>query len=135
MKKATSDYIHELIPESLDTVPFHSQVNWVERLVACNLPLHLAVHKIRDAKAIPLDYVELHNHSYPEINIILGDDDTFLFKVQLGDDVYHVNSSSSIWIPAGMDHSIVAVSGSGYYVCLILKGDAGLTYESLTGKP
>jgi quercetin dioxygenase-like cupin family protein len=133
MNTTASEYIHKLIPESLDAVPFHSQVKWIERLVANNLPYHLAVHKITGAEAMPYEYVEMHNHSYPEINIILGDDDSFEFKVHLGNNVYQVKSPSTIWIPAGMDHFIVAVNGSGYYICLILKENANITYESLTG--
>ena len=76
----------------------------------------------------------MHNHSYPELNIILGDDETFEFKVHLGTNVYQVKSPSTIWIPAGMDHCIVAVNGSGYYVCIIFKERANVTYESLTGQ-
>ncbi len=134
MNTPASEYIHKLIPESLDAVPFHSQVNWIERLVAHNVPFHLAVHKITAAKETPVEYVEMHNHSYPELNIILGDDEAFEFKVHLGTNVYQVKSPSTIWIPAGMDHFIVAVNGSGYYICIIFKESANVTYESLTGQ-
>ncbi len=134
MKSLASEYIHELISESLDAIPFHSQVKWIDRMVATNIPFHLAVHKITEAKELPLEYVETHVHSSPELNIILGDDDTFLFRVHLGDEIHHVKSRSTIWIPAGLNHSIMAINGSGYYICLILKEKADVTYESLTGQ-
>ncbi len=129
-----SEYIHELTPQALNEIPFHSDVKWIERLVANNLPFHLAVHKITAAEEMPLEYVETHVHVSPELNIILGNNDTFQFKVNLGSEVYHVKSPSTIWIPAGMNHSVMAISGSGYYICLILKEDKNVTYESLTRK-
>lgn len=134
MKKTTLDYIQKLVPESLGAVSCHSHVDWIERLVAKNFPVHLSVHHISDAKEMPLDYVQSHHHSYPELNIIISDDNSLQFKVELGDDVHYVESPSSIWIPAGMDHSTVAISGSGYFVCMILKEHEKSTYESLTEK-
>ncbi len=130
-----NNYIQKLISESLDDVPFHSQVEWIERLVSTNLPVHLAVHKISDSKEMPIEYVQSHRHSHPELNIILGDDQMLTFKVQLGENTYVVESPSSIWIPSGMEHSAVATSGSGYFICLILKDSATSTYESLTVPP
>ncbi len=108
---------------SLDTIPFHSQIDCIERYVPENFPIHLAIHKITDMKGAPIDYCDLHTHDdITEVNLIIGAPDAITFRIQLGDEVYEVKSSSSIWIPPGIAHSANVISGTGYFVVFRLPG-------------
>ena len=114
---------------SLTSIPFHREIDDIKRWVAKSFPMHLAVHRIHDAKDVP-HYTESHQHQAPEINMILGDDNKLTYKIQLGSEIYIVKSPASIWIPSGLEHSANVVEGSGYYICLILKDE----YHAFNGK-
>jgi hypothetical protein len=104
----------------LGSVPFHDGVPCIERLVAPDFPLHLAVHRISDAKDMPRWYVKPHRHKFSEINILIGKKGALRYRIQLGDESYEVESPASIWIPAGLEHATTVIEGSGHYICLIL---------------
>ena len=104
---------------SLTSTPFHGKVDKLNRLVAKNFPVHLAIHEIDDAKNVS-HYADCHQHCVPEINMIIGSRNKLTYQIQLGSETYVVKSPASIWIPEGLEHSANVIEGSGYYVCLLL---------------
>lgn len=111
------------ILSSLDTIPFHSNVDCIERFVPENFPLHLAIHKITNKVSAPVDYCDLHYHDdFTEVNLIIGKPDELVFRIQIDDKVHEIKSSTSIWIPPGIKHSANVISGTGYFVVFRLPG-------------
>ncbi len=118
-------FIKKGIIESLDKVPFHSQAP-IKRLSMLNKTLipqsdtHIAVHFVDASKDLP-KYSKLHKHNHDEINLILSEDSSLTYEIQLEDESYEVTSPSTIFIPKGMKHSAQAILGKGIFVCMILK--------------
>jgi len=119
-------YIKKGVNEPLSKVPFHSKAP-LKRLSMLNKKLipesstHIAVHFVNSSqKKIP-EYSKLHKHSYDEINLILAEDSKLTYEIQLGDEVYKVTSSSTVFIPKELKHKAKVISGKGIFVCIILK--------------
>lgn len=112
--------IYANIPKTFDGLPFHRQSPYIERFVAEDYPIHLAIHKVSDAQGQFHRLIEPHVHEAPEINILIGDDVEIEYELILGDECYQVRSPASIWIPAGLAHCANVIKGSGYCICLIL---------------
>ncbi|MCI5179521.1 MAG: hypothetical protein D3911_09440 [Candidatus Electrothrix sp. AW3_4] len=120
MSKKYQDLIYKNVVVPLSSIPFHSDCSCIERAIAEEFPVHLAIHRITKAQDLPQKYVELHKHSAPEINILIGDEGEMEYRFQLGDEIYNVSSPSSIWIPSELKHAANLIKGSGTYVCVIL---------------
>ena len=120
LSATTRSLIFDLLPSALSNVPFHNNTDAVNRIVAENFPVHLAVHEISPVKNAPAQYTELHMHDdSDEVNIILSKS-KLVYRIQLDDDIYKVAANSSIWIPRGVLHSANVIEGSGYFVTLRL---------------
>lgn len=104
---------------ALSTIPFHNDVSCIKRFIPEGFPVHLAIHKVSNAENVE-EYTKLHSHEIPEINILISDSDDLEYIVQLNDEVQNVKSNSSIWIPAGVNHSTNVIKGSGYYIAIRL---------------
>lgn len=123
MSNINEHLISKNILSSLDTIPFHNHIDSIERFVPEKFPIHLAIHKINDMQGTPVDYCDLHSHDdITEVNLIIGDPNALIYRIQLDDEVYEVKSSSSIWIPPGIKHSANVISGTGYFVVFRLAG-------------
>ncbi len=118
-------FIKNGVIESLDKVPFHTEAP-IKRLSMLNKSLipqsntHIAVHFVDASKDLP-KYSKLHKHNHDEINLILSEGSSLTYEIQLEDESYEVTSPSTIFIPKGMKHSAQAISGTGIFVCMILK--------------
>lgn len=115
-------FIYELTSQSLGDVPFHRDSILVDRLTAANYPFHVAVHQV-DAKNMAkgtADYVDEHQHDYPEINILLSEDGELVYDFTIGGATQRVASPSAVYIPPGVSHKANVVGGAGLYVCIIL---------------
>ncbi|MCH8916099.1 MAG: 2-isopropylmalate synthase [Thaumarchaeota archaeon] len=117
-------FITKGVIESLDKVPFHSKAP-IKRLSMLSKSLipksktHIAVHFVDASKDLP-KYSKLHKHNHDEINLILSEDSSLTYEIQLEDESYEVTSPSTIFIPKGIKHSAQAISGKGIFVCMIL---------------
>ncbi len=126
-------FIKKGVIESLDKVPFHSNAP-IKRLSMLNKVLipqsdtHIAVHFVDASKTLP-KYSKLHKHNHDEINLILSEDSSLTYEIQLEDESYEVTSPSTIFIPKGIKHSAQAISGKGIFVCMILSNNLDLPSE------
>jgi len=118
-------YITKGIPEPLSKVPFHKKapIKRLSMLGKQTMPesnIHAAVHivDINDKKISK--YSTLHKHDADEVNIILSQGGKLVYEIQLDDEIYKVTSPCTIFIPKGVKHRADVVSGSGFFVCLIL---------------
>ncbi|MCA9811697.1 MAG: 2-isopropylmalate synthase [Nitrosarchaeum sp.] len=127
MEKKYRRFINEGMNESLEKIPFHQKAP-IKRFSMLNKSMvpesdtHIAVHFVNASQKIP-KYSQLHKHNHDEINLILSEDDTLKYKIQLEGETYRVSSPSSVFIPKGVRHSAEVVSGTGIFVCIILSDD------------
>lgn len=122
MRTQYQKLIHQNVPSPLSSVAFHHDVASIERFFSDTFPMHLAIHKVTDAKGGD-PYTEPHSHDVPEINIIIGDEEGALeYAIQLGEEIFRVRSNSTVWIPAGMSHASNVICGSGYFIAIRLNG-------------
>ena len=126
-------FITKGINEPLTKLPFHKSAP-IERFLMLNNELmpncntHIAVHFIKNLPDKIEPYSELHQHNFDEINLVLSDNDTLVYRIKLEDETYEVSSPSSIFIPKGTTHSAEVVSGTGVFVCI------GLTNKYVSSK-
>jgi len=65
-----------------------------------------------------------HKHDFDEMYLMIGEEKAITFEVILGDEVYHVDTPGSVYIPKGIPHGIrpveatVGMSGGLIPVCL-----------------
>jgi hypothetical protein len=118
MGRQHAHLITKLEPESLAAVPFHQSVPGIERRRAAGFPVHLAVHTVDASRVAEDQHVQPHVHDADEVNVLLGDQ--LRYRVQLGDELYVVESPASIWIPRGMLHAANHLRGTGSFICIIL---------------
>lgn len=116
----TQSLIFKMIEAPLSNVPFHHDTPSITRFFTDHFPCHVAIHEVSPVFNSPLEYTQLHVHDdSDEINLLISK--TFLsYKIQLDNDVFEVNSNSSIWIPKGVWHSANVIKGAGFYITLRL---------------
>lgn len=115
-----SHLIYQLNEQNLDSIPYHCNNVGIERLLGSGFPLHLAVHHINNIQDTPPVYVAPHKHETPELNLILAPKGELTYKIKIGLHDYNVESPAAVWIPRELVHSANVISGSGYFVCIIL---------------
>lgn len=102
----------------LSSIPFHRDVQGIERTFARGFPLHLAIHEVQGIEFPPEPYTQPHLHDFAEINILVGNDLTY--RIQLDHEIYELKGSYSIWIPAGTLHAANVIAGTGCYITIRL---------------
>ncbi|MFS0762816.1 cupin domain-containing protein [Peribacillus phoenicis] len=103
----------------LSSIPFHKDVQCIERFFSNEFPFHLAIHKVTNANGLDEDYTIPHVHNEEdEINIIVGEECGLEYRIQLGEKEFVVSSNSTIWIPAGVKHSANVLKGNGYFIAI-----------------
>ncbi|MCE9652601.1 MAG: 2-isopropylmalate synthase [Nitrosarchaeum sp.] len=117
-------YITKGISESLSQVPFHKKspikrLSMLSKKIIPESNIHAAVHIVDVHKKIS-KYSTLHKHNADEVNIILSQGKKLVYEIQLDDEIYKVISPCTIFIPKGVKHRADVISGSGFFVCLIL---------------
>lgn len=104
---------NELRPESGNTGVTRSQT-WMSQLQAPDAPLHIMWSIIHDVPA-KNPYIAGHDHPYDEVLFFQGfnPDDTLdlggVFEIMLEDETHLIDSTCSIYIPAGMRHNPLTV--------------------------
>jgi hypothetical protein len=112
------ELIFKNIGSPLSSIPFHHDIDGIERLFAEGFPLHLAIHQIHEMPSPPSPYTRPHAHEFAEINILIGDE--LRYQIQLANEIYELKGSFSIWIPAGVLHAANVIQGTGYFVAIRL---------------
>ena len=101
----------------LDSIPFHKNSDDIKRFFFKGFPVYLAIHEIKNASNKNRNYVRMHTHKKPEINILTGN---LKYKIDLGNEEYIVKAPANIWIPSGLKHSATLIDGTGNFICIIL---------------
>jgi len=118
-------YITKGIHEPLSEVQFHKKapIKRISMLSKKTIPeskIHAAVHFVDAIDKKISKYSILHKHDVDEVNILLSQNDKLVYEIQLDDEVYKVSSPVTIFIPKGVNHRADVISGSGFFVCLIM---------------
>ena len=82
----------------------------------------------RYIKNVPPDfkpYVEPHKHDVSQLYVLVGD---LTYEITLEDERHEVTGPATVFIPAGMTHSLHPLRGSGYIMTLVRTGK----YEAST---
>lgn len=118
-------YITKGIHEPLSKVPLHKKapIKRISMLSKKTIPesnIHAAVHFVNAIDKKISKYSILHKHDTDEVNIILSQDAKLVYEIQMDDEIYKVSSPVTIFIPKGVKHRADVISGSGFFVCLIM---------------
>jgi L-cysteine desulfidase len=118
-------YITKGIHEPLSEVQFHKKapIKRISMLSKKTIPeskIHAAVHFVDAINKKISKYSILHKHDVDEVNILLSQNDKLVYEIQLNDEIYKVSSPVTIFIPKGVNHRADVISGSGFFVCLIM---------------
>ncbi|MDO8641641.1 MAG: 2-isopropylmalate synthase [Nitrosarchaeum sp.] len=118
-------YITKGIHEPLSEVQFHKKapIKRISMLSKKTIPeskIHAAVHFVDAINKKISKYSILHKHDVDEVNILLSQNDKLVYEIQLDDEIYKVSSPVTIFIPKGVNHRADVISGSGFFVCLIM---------------
>ncbi len=118
-------YITKGIHEPLSEVQFHKKapIKRISMLSKKTIPeskIHAAVHFVDAIDKKISKYSILHKHDVDEVNILLSQNDKLVYEIQLNDEIYKVSSPVTIFIPKGVNHRADVISGSGFFVCLIM---------------
>ena len=118
-------YITKGIHEPLSEVQFHKKapIKRISMLSKKTIPeskIHAAVHFVDAIDKKISKYSILHKHNVDEVNMILSQNDKLVYEIQLDDEISKVSSPVTIFIPKGVNHRADVISGSGFFVCLIM---------------
>ena len=118
-------YITKGIHEPLSEVQFHKKapIKRISMLSKKTIPeskIHAAVHFVDAINKKISKYSILHKHDVDEVNILLSQNDKLVYEIQLDDEIYKVSSPVTVFIPKGVNHRADVISGSGFFVCLIM---------------
>jgi len=93
--KKYENLIKKGVSESLENVPFHKdapikRLSMLSKKIIPESDTHIAVHFVDAAKKLP-EYSSTHSHNKDEINLILSEDSTLQYNIELGDESYTVS--------------------------------------------
>ncbi len=121
-------YITKGIHEPLSEVQFHKKapIKRISMLSKKTIPeskIHAAVHFVDAIDKKISKYSILHKHDVDEVNMLLSQNDKLVYEIQLDDEIYKVSSPVTVFIPKGVNHRADVISGSGFFVCLIMSNN------------
>lgn len=126
--KKYENLIKHGIEQPLETVAKHHKAPLVrylmlERKHTDGEGVRIALHSIKLLPEIIPHYCELHWHDFDEINIILSEDESLVYKVQLEDEIYELKAPTTVYIPKGIKHKAEVVSGKGMMITINFTGE------------
>lgn len=80
-------------------------------------------HIITDLPLVVPPYCELHWHHFDEVNLILSEDNSLKYKIQIEDETYEVTAPATVYIPKGLKHAAEAQSGKGVFLAITFTSD------------
>lgn len=105
------------MPRALSSTARYRDIPELERLESVGAPCHVIVHEIADdALDEARDYCDGHAHPFGELNVLLGEPGALVYDIVLGDETITATSPTTVWIPAGVEHSANLRRGSGTFV-------------------
>lgn len=97
--------------------------------------LYAIVREVHEVAEDKHSHVDLHSHNCDSAFLFIGNEKNLkglVCDVGLGDRSFRVKSPASVFIPSGLDHSYRLISGSGYYVNIVLSGNYNDSVQSPT---
>src|SRR4030042_959766 len=90
--------------------------NCIDSSLVKEADIHIGLQEVRH---VPPDYKQLaqaHKHDTNEYYLIIGD---LTLEITLGDEKHLVNGPATVFVPAGVVHTLRPVKGSGYFVVVM----------------
>lgn len=112
------------IVSGLEEIPYHDEGPLTRWLLSGadihpEAGTHVAVHRIDAVADADRDYCDVHEHSVPELNLILPITD-LVYDITLGAETYEVHGPASLFIPPRLAHSANVRAGTGFFVAIVL---------------
>ena len=124
-----TDYFFRGIRRSLSQVPFHRQMGFIDRYVLLDNGIHpasdmyIVAHRVTIENENLIAYTELHQHTEQEVNLVVSAEPGGLTYEFLIDQTRRIiTSPATVVIPPNTAHAAKALSGRGWYVCIINAG-------------
>ena len=96
-----------------------------ERVVPIS-SIYSIVRKVANVQEDNQSHVDVHKHNCDSAFLFIGDSNDLsglVCEVNLGDEKYKIESPAYVFIPRGLQHSYRFISGSGFYINIVLSGD------------
>ncbi len=105
----------------LNKLDYHQAIENIRRFAPDNFPIHVAMLEValENGKNSTI-YSAPHSHpDHDEVNILVSRS-RLIYHIMLAGKVHEVAAPSTIWIPAGTEHSANVVEGEGFFICIRL---------------
>ncbi|HWJ61107.1 MAG TPA: hypothetical protein VNS19_03980 [Acidimicrobiales bacterium] len=111
-----------LVPRALSSNARYRDIPELHRLESTGSPCHVIVHEVAaEAADETRDYCSGHAHEFAELNVLLGEPGALVYDIVLGDETITATSPTTVWIPAGVEHSANLRRGSGTFIVVYLQ--------------
>lgn len=99
---------------------------FLDSRVAPRTSLYTILREVHEVVGNKHSHVDFHSHNCDSAFLFIGNGKNLnglVCDVGLGDENFMIESPASVFIPAGLDHSYRLISGSGYYINIVLFPD------------
>lgn len=126
-----SDRVFRVIPglhEPLEAVTNHQGVPGIDRFLLLTeqaVPgrsFHLAAHIVTDGYVPDEDwqFSHRHSHDFDELNVLIPSGEGLRYRYEVDGEIHMIEGPCSTFIPAGTEHRMEPVEGSGIFLCIQL---------------
>ena len=114
------------MPRPLSSTARYRDIPELQRLESVGSPSHVIVHTIAaDARDEERHYCDAHAHPFAELNVLVGEPGALVYDIVVGSETITATSPTTVWIPAGVEHSANLRRGSGTFVVVYLDEPQG----------
>jgi len=93
--------------------------NCIDASLLKEADIHIGLQEIRHVPHNCKPLAQPHKHDTSEYYLIIGN---LTLEVTLGVDKHHVDGPATVFVPAGVVHTLRPIKGSGYFV-VVMKGE------------
>jgi len=90
--------------------------NCIDTSLVKEADIHIGLQEVRHVPPDCKPLAQAHKHDANEYYLIIGD---VTIEITLGDEKHLVNGPTTVFVPAGMVHTLRPVKGSGYFVVVM----------------
>lgn len=115
-----------LAARPLSSTARYRDIPELRRLESVGSPCHVIVHEVAaDASEERRDYCDAHAHPFAELNVLLGEPGALVYDIVVGEETITATSPTTVWIPAGVEHSANLRGGTGTFVVVYVQVPQG----------
>lgn len=124
--------MHRVVPakhEPFSEVPGHLDVAGIKRLAMLDnaavegRSFHIAAHVVTPGTPAfdgTFRYTSPHAHDFDEVNVLVSESGAMTYAYEVDGRRFTVDAPATVFIGAGSEHRMEAISGSGVFLCIHL---------------